>query len=137
MGAEIGGALKNVISIGCGAVTGAGLGESARAALMARGFIEMVRVASVLGAQAETMMGLSGLGDLTLTCTSTQSRNYQYGFSIGAVIEFDRNLTVEGVSTARALRNLTTKLNVALPVCMSVADLVDNKVDINSVVDRL
>ena len=60
MGAEIGGALKNVISIGCGAVTGAGLGESARAALMARGFIEMVRVASVLGAQAETLMGLSG-----------------------------------------------------------------------------
>jgi len=137
VGAEIGGALKNVISIGCGAVTGAGLGESARAALMARGFIEMVRVASVLGAQAETMMGLSGLGDLTLTCTSTQSRNYQYGFSIGAGIEFDRNLTVEGVSTARALRNLTTKLNVALPVCMSVVDLVDNKVDINSVVDRL
>ena len=112
MGAEIGGALKNVISIGCGAVIGAGLGESARAALMARGFIEMVRAVSVLRAQAETLMGLSDLGDLTLTCTSTQSRNYQYGFSIGAGIEFDRNLTVEGVSTARALRNLTTKLNL-------------------------
>lgn len=137
VGAEIGGALKNVISIGCGAVIGAGLGESARAALMTRGFAEMVRFASVLGAQPETLMGLSGLGDLALTCTSNQSRNYQYGFAIGAGIESDKNLTVEGISTARALRNLTTKLNLDLPVCIAVADLVDNKVNINSAVDRL
>ena len=82
-------------------------------------------------------MGLSGLGDLALTCTSNQSRNYQYGFAIGAGIESDKNLTVEGISTARALRNLTTKLNLDLPVCMAVADLVDNKVNINSAVDRL
>jgi glycerol-3-phosphate dehydrogenase (NAD(P)+) len=84
IGAELGGALKNVIAIGCGAVMGAGLGHSARAALMTRGFAEMQRVAVAFGAEPETMMGLSGLGDLTLTCTSDQSRNYRLGLALGA-----------------------------------------------------
>lgn len=133
VGAELGGALKNVIAIGCGAVMGAGLGESARAALMTRGFAEMQRAAVAMGAAPETLMGLSGLGDLTLTCTSDQSRNYRLGLALGAGTEFDAALTVEGAATARALR----KLAADLPVCMAVADLVDNKVNINGAIDRL
>lgn len=136
-GAELGGALKNVIAIGCGAVMGAGLGDSARAALMTRGFAEMLRVAAALGAETDTLMGLSGLGDLTLTCTSDQSRNYRLGLALGAGTEFDRALTVEGAATARALRKLVADLCIDVPVCMAVADLVDHKVDINGAIDRL
>src|SRR5690606_23717822 len=82
-GAELGGALKNVMAIACGAVMGAGLGESARAALMTRGYAEMLRMAIALGARPETLAGLSGFGDLTLTCTSEHSRNYRFGLSLG------------------------------------------------------
>lgn len=137
IGAELGGALKNVIAIGCGAVMGAGLGDSARAALMTRGFAEMQRIAAVMGADAETLMGLSGLGDLTLTCTSDQSRNYRLGLALGAGTDFDAAITVEGAATARALRKLAADLDVDLPVCMAVADLVDHQVDINGAIDRL
>ena len=137
IGAELGGALKNAIAIGCGAVMGAGLGDSARAALMTRGFAEMQRIAAVMGADAETLMGLSGLGDLTLTCTSDQSRNYRLGLALGAGTDFDAAITVEGAATARALRKLAADLDVDLPVCMAVADLVDHQVDINGAIDRL
>lgn len=137
IGAELGGALKNVIAIGCGAVIGAGLGDSARAALMTRGFAEMQRIASALGAEFETLMGLSGLGDLTLTCTSDQSRNYRLGLALGAGSEFDASITVEGAATARALRKVAKDLGADLPVCMAVADLVDHKVNINGAIDRL
>jgi glycerol-3-phosphate dehydrogenase (NAD(P)+) len=84
LGAELGGALKNVIAIAAGIVMGAGLGDSARAALMTRGYAEMVRFATRLGARAETLAGLSGLGDLVLTCTSAQSRNFAHGFALGS-----------------------------------------------------
>jgi len=83
IGAELGGALKNVIAIACGVCIGAGFGESARAALMTRGFAEMQRLGAALGAQTDTLAGLSGFGDLALTCTSEKSRNYRFGLSIG------------------------------------------------------
>jgi glycerol-3-phosphate dehydrogenase (NAD(P)+) len=87
-------------------VIGAGLGDSARAALMTRGYAEMVRLAEALGARAETLAGLSGLGDLVLTCTSTQSRNFRFGCALGRGDSFDPRVTVEGVATARAVVKL-------------------------------
>ena len=102
-GAELGGALKNVIAIAAGIVIGAGLGDSARAALMTRGYAEMVRLALALGARAETLAGLSGFGDLVLTCTSAQSRNFRFGLALGRGEAFDPQVTVEGVATARAV----------------------------------
>ncbi|WP_299728491.1 NAD(P)H-dependent glycerol-3-phosphate dehydrogenase [uncultured Tateyamaria sp.] len=137
IGAELGGALKNVIAIGCGAVMGAGLGDSARAALMTRGFSEMQRLAAAFGAQAETLMGLSGLGDLTLTCTSDQSRNYRLGLALGAGTDFDTGLTVEGASTARALRNVMADRDLDLPLCRTVADLVDGNIDMKAAIGTL
>ena len=101
IGAELGGALKNVIAIACGMVEGAGLGASARAALMTRGFAEMTRLAVAMGARPETLAGLSGLGDLSLTCNSAQSRNFALGRALGAG-EAAPGGTVEGVATARA-----------------------------------
>ena len=137
IGAELGGALKNVIAIGCGAVMGAGLGNSARAALMTRGFAEMQRVAARMGAQAETLMGLSGLGDLTLTCNSDQSRNYRLGLALGAGTDFDDSITVEGAGTARALRSLANRHELDLPICDTIADLVDHKLDISGAMHQL
>ncbi|MEX0309730.1 MAG: NAD(P)H-dependent glycerol-3-phosphate dehydrogenase [Tateyamaria sp.] len=137
IGAELGGALKNVIAIGCGAVMGAGLGDSARAALLTRGFAEMQRVAAALGAQSDTLMGLSGLGDLTLTCTSDKSRNFRLGLALGAGTEFDAATTTEGAGTARALRIVAAKHDLDLPVCATVADLLDNTVDVQGAMARL
>lgn len=123
IGAELGGALKNVIAIASGATIGAGYGESARAAVMTRGFAEMQRLAEQLGADPQTLVGLSGFGDLALTCTSDLSRNYRYGLALGSGAGFDRDVTVEGVATAGALRKLAAKLNVDLPICETVAQL--------------
>lgn len=103
IGAELGGALKNVIAIAAGVVMGAGLGESARAALMARGFAEMRRVAATKGAQDDTLSGLSGLGDLVLTCTSDKSRNYRHGQALAGARPLDPEATVEGAATAQEL----------------------------------
>ena len=130
VGAELGGALKNVIAIGCGAVMGAGLGPSARAALMTRGFAEMQQVAQALGARPETLMGLSGFGDLALTCTSDGSRNYRHGVALGQGAPTDAAATVEGVSTARAVHTLAARHSLDLPVCDAVVDLVDGTVDV-------
>lgn len=127
IGAELGGALKNVMAIACGVCMGAGFGESARAALITRGFIEMRRLAAKLGAEPETLNGLSGFGDLVLTCTSDQSRNYRYGLAIGKGEAFDPNTTVEGAATARAVRQLAKKLQIDLPICNVVADLTEDK----------
>ncbi|WP_299047941.1 NAD(P)H-dependent glycerol-3-phosphate dehydrogenase [uncultured Tateyamaria sp.] len=136
-GAELGGALKNVIAIGCGAVMGAGLGDSARAALLTRGFAEMQRAAVALGAQPETLMGLSGLGDLTLTCTSDKSRNYRLGLALGSGREFDAAITVEGAHTARALRSVAATHGLDLPICATVADLVDGHMDVPGAMAQL
>lgn len=137
MGAELGGALKNVIAIACGAVMGAGLGESARAALMTRGFAEMNRLARALGAQPETMAGLSGLGDLALTCTSAQSRNYRYGQSLGEGAAFDTAITVEGAATARAALRRAQALGLEMPVTAAVAALVAGELRVAQAMDML
>lgn len=124
-GAELGGALKNVIAIAAGAVMGAGLGDSARAALMTRGFAEMTRAAAHLGARPETLTGLSGFGDLVLTCTSAQSRNYRCGLALGRGEAPDPTMTVEGAATARAMARLAQAAGLDLPVTQAVAALVD------------
>lgn len=135
IGVELGGALKNVIAIACGAVMGAGLGVSARAALMTRGFAEMQRLAASLGAQPETLQGLSGFGDLALTCTSDQSRNYRYGFAMGAGQTFDTTITVEGRATAEAL--LRHHDPDELPICAAVAKLCAGRMAMQDVIADL
>ena len=136
-GAELGGALKNVIAIACGVTMGAGLGESARAALMARGFAEMTRVALASGARAETLAGLSGLGDLTLTCTSRQSRNYRYGLALGQTGGPPGAGTYEGASTAGAAMALTERLGVEAPVITVTAALVAGSLGVQEATERL
>ncbi|MEZ5887795.1 MAG: NAD(P)H-dependent glycerol-3-phosphate dehydrogenase [Paracoccaceae bacterium] len=136
-GAELGGALKNVIAIAAGVIAGAGLGDSARAALMTRGFAEIVRLAERLGARGETLMGLSGLGDLILTCTSDQSRNFRYGRALGARVAFDTGITVEGAATAKAALALARKLGVDVPVTAMVAALVDGRVTVGEAMAAL
>ncbi len=137
IGAEFGGALKNVLAIGCGAVIGAGLGESARSALMTRGFAEIVRVATARGARRDTLSGLSGFGDLVLTCTSEQSRNYMYGQSIGRGDTFDKTVTVEGAATARAMSQLAQEQDLDLPVTTAVCGLVEGKLKVRDAMDML
>ncbi|MGJ8624939.1 MAG: NAD(P)H-dependent glycerol-3-phosphate dehydrogenase [Yoonia sp.] len=129
IGAELGGALKNVIAIACGVCMGAGFGESARAAVITRGFAEMRRIGAALGADPETLTGLSGFGDLALTCTSDASRNYRFGLSIGAAKNFDPTTTVEGAATAVSVSNLADKHDLDLPICRVVADLSSGKID--------
>ncbi len=136
-GAELGGALKNVMAIACGACIGAGLGDSARAALMTRGFAEMQRLAAALGAQPETLNGLSGLGDLALTCTSDLSRNYRFGLALGQGAPFDAAVTVEGAATARAATDLARKRGVDLPISAVVAALVDRSIGVGAAMERL
>lgn len=122
-GAELGGALKNVIAIAAGAAIGAGLGESARAAILTRGFAEMNRFAIARGARAETLAGLSGLGDLVLTATSDLSRNYRFGHALGTGAGFDPTVTVEGVATARAVAAIARTEGQEMPISATVAAL--------------
>jgi glycerol-3-phosphate dehydrogenase (NAD(P)+) len=136
-GAELGGALKNVIAIGCGAVMGAGLGESARAALMTRGFAEMHRFAHALGARPDTLAGLSGFGDLVLTCTSGQSRNYGYGQSLGRGEDFDKGVTVEGAATARAVLARARALGLDMPITHAITALVTGELRVAEAMDML
>jgi glycerol-3-phosphate dehydrogenase (NAD(P)+) len=137
VGAELGGALKNVVAIAAGAVIGAGLGDSARAALMTRGYAEMVRLATSLGARPETLAGLSGLGDLVLTCTSTQSRNFRFGASLGQGIGFDPSITVEGVATARAVLRLAGAKGIDMPITGMVDALASGRIALNDAIGQL
>ena len=130
IGAEIGGAVKNVLAIACGVVEGAGLGLNARAALIARGFAEMTRFGVARGGQAETLAGLSGLGDLVLTCSSTNSRNFSLGVGLGqgrAATELlaDRRTVAEGAFTAPVLQAEAIKAGVDMPVTDAVCALLD------------
>lgn len=136
-GAELGGALKNVIAIAAGITIGAGLGDSARAALMTRGYAEMVRLATALGARAETLAGLSGFGDLVLTCTSDQSRNFRYGRALGAGQPFDTAITVEGAATARAVTRLAALRGIDIPLTAMVAALIDGQIDLPTAIQTL
>ncbi len=136
-GAELGGALKNVIAIACGACIGEGMGDSARAALMTRGFAEMQRLALRKGALPETLTGLSGFGDLVLTCTSELSRNYRFGLALGRQEVFDSTITVEGVPTAKAVVAWADALNVDMPICAAVAALSDGKTSVAEALQAL
>jgi glycerol-3-phosphate dehydrogenase (NAD(P)+) len=132
VGAQIGGAAKNVIAIAAGAVIGAGLGENARAALVTRGLAELARLAAALGGRAETVAGLSGLGDLLLTCTGPRSRNFALGAALGRgesleAILAGRRDVVEGVATAPALVARAASLGVEVPISAAVADLLANR----------
>lgn len=137
IGAELGGALKNVVAIACGTAMGAGMGESARAALMTRGYAEMKRMAEYRGADPDTLAGLSGFGDLTLTCTSEGSRNYRLGLSLGRGEAFDAGTTVEGAATARAVAKVAVDAKLDMPITMAVAGLLDKSLDVKTAVHSL
>ena len=137
IGAELGGALKNVIAIACGVAIGTSLGDSARAALMTRGFAEMQRLAQILGAEPQTLVGLSGLGDLALTCTSPLSRNYRYGLALGAGTAIDPAMTVEGAATSWAVMRLGQDRGIDLPVCAVVAALTRGEISVETALQNL
>lgn len=136
-GAQLGGALKNVVAIACGIAIGAGLGESARAALLTRGYAEMQRLAIRLGASPLTLAGLSGLGDLALTCTSVQSRNFSLGHTLGQGGGMAGGTTYEGVATARAALTMAEPLGVDMPIARIVADVLERNLTIGEAVDDL
>jgi glycerol-3-phosphate dehydrogenase (NAD(P)+) len=128
IGAEIGGAVKNVLAIACGVVEGLGLGQNARAALIARGYAEMMRFGEALGAERDTLAGLCGLGDLVLTCTSTSSRNFSLGKALGEgrsadELMADRRTVAEGAHTAPVLVELAARHGVTMPITMAVYHL--------------
>lgn len=129
-GVAIGGALKNVIAIACGIAIGAGLGESARAALMTRGYAEMLRFATAQGARSETLAGLSGLGDLALTCHSEKSRNYAFGLRLGAQGKATTTATTEGIATARAVADIAQRTGLDMPVTAMIAALLDGSLTV-------
>ena len=133
-GVELGGALKNVVAIAAGLAMGAGLGESARAALLTRGFAEMNRFAVARGARAETLAGLAGLGDLVLTATSEKSRNYAFGLALGrgGKAAPPAGTTVEGMATARAVSALAGKAGIDMPVTDMVVAVLDGKMTIKA-----
>lgn len=136
-GAEVGGALKNVIAIASGIAIGAGLGESARAALMTRGYAEMVRFSEHLGGKPETLSGLSGFGDLTLTCTSGNSRNYSYGLQIGAGDGLTTVKTVEGAATARAVAQIASDNVIDMPITRAVAAILTQSITVQEAMSAL
>ncbi len=142
LGAEIGGAVKNVLAIACGMVLGKGLGRSAHAALITRGFAEMTRLGAALGARPETLTGMCGLGDLVLTCSSAQSRNMSAGLALGrgqslAEIMAGRSAVTEGVATAPALKRLAAKAGVEMPICEAVAAILDGSADVDTAIEAL
>ncbi|WP_205479795.1 NAD(P)H-dependent glycerol-3-phosphate dehydrogenase [Sphingomonas arenae] len=141
-GAEVGGAVKNVLAIACGVVEGKGLGQNARAALIARGFAEMTRFGLACGARRETLAGLSGLGDLVLTCSSTSSRNFSLGKGIGegrsaAELMADRRTVAEGAFTAPVLRRIADERGIDMPIVAAVDDLLAARANVDQVLEAL
>jgi glycerol-3-phosphate dehydrogenase (NAD(P)+) len=142
IGAEIGGAVKNVLAIACGVVEGLGLGQNARAALIARGFAEMTRFGLARGAQAETLAGLCGLGDLVLTCSSTSSRNFSLGKALGGGMSASEALAgkasvAEGAHTAPVLGDLARREGIAMPIVAAVCRLLAGEAPARAVVADL
>ena len=142
IGAEIGGAVKNVLAIGCGVVEGLGLGQNARAALIARGYAEMLRFGLACGARAETLAGLCGLGDLVLTCSSTASRNFSLGKALGEGMSAEaalagKNSVAEGASTAPVLAELAEQGGIDMPIVMTVAKLLRGEIPARQAVAEL
>jgi glycerol-3-phosphate dehydrogenase (NAD(P)+) len=141
-GAEIGGAVKNVLAIACGVVEGRRLGLNARSALISRGFAEMTRFGLARGARAETLAGLSGLGDLVLTCSSTSSRNFSLGKGLGegraaAELLADRRTVAEGAHTAPVLKRAADQAGVDMPIATAVCALLTGEAGVDEVVERL
>lgn len=142
IGAEVGGAVKNVLAIACGIVLGKKLGQSAHAALITRGFAEMVRLGLALGANPETLRGLCGLGDLVLTCSSATSRNMSCGLALGegkplAEILSGRLAVTEGVASAPAMVKLAKQLDVEMPITEAVAAIIAGKLDVDRAIAEL
>lgn len=142
VGVEIGGAVKNVLAIACGVVEGRGLGDNARAALLTRGLAEIIRLGRALGAHPETLSGLSGLGDLILTATSLQSRNFSLGVALGegrtlSEILAARRTVAEGVHTAAAIESLAERLGVEMPICEAVNHLLRGTHTVEEAVETL
>ena len=142
IGAEAGGAVKNVLAIACGIVEGRGMGRSAHAALITRGFAELTRMAVALGGQAETVAGLCGLGDLVLTCSSPQSRNMSVGLALGKGQTLSDALAgklsvAEGVASAPAVAALADKLGVEMPISQAVNAILAGKADVDTAIARL
>lgn len=143
IGVQIGGAVKNVVAIACGIATGCRLGENARAALITRGLAEMARLASVKGGEAETLSGLSGIGDLVLTCSSLTSRNMALGYVIGEgkkisdIVPANAMGLAEGVSTAESVYQLSRKLGVSMPICSTVYEVLEGLTEVDMAVESL
>ena len=143
VGAEIGGSVKNVLAIACGIVEGRGLGRSAHAALITRGFAELTRLAVALGGRAETVAGLCGLGDLVLTCSSAQSRNNRIGLALGQGMSLEAALAslggavAEGVASAPAVRDLAAKSGVEMPISDAVAAILAGEADLDTAIAGL
>jgi len=142
VGAEIGGAVKNVLAIACGIVEARKLGDNARAALITRGLAEMARLGTAKGGKAETLMGMAGIGDLTLTCNAMQSRNFSLGVELGSGrplkgILGDRISVAEGVHSAAAVVRLAARLGVEVPICRSVDKILNLSADIDTTIAEL
>jgi glycerol-3-phosphate dehydrogenase (NAD(P)+) len=142
IGAEIGGAVKNVLAIACGIIEGRGLGDNARAALITRGLAEIIRVGVAKGGEADTFRGLSGLGDLVLTCTAGQSRNYSLGLALGRGVSLAEALAgtrsvVEGVATAASVARLAERLLVEMPITAAVDGVLHRGMAIDMMIDGL
>ena len=141
-GAEVGGAVKNVLAIACGVAEGRRLGQNARAALIARGFAEMTRFGLAYGARRETLAGLSGLGDLVLTCSSTSSRNFSLGVAIGegksaTELMKDRRTVAEGAHTAPVLHRIAVERDIDMPLVGAVVDLLEGRVKIGELLETM
>ncbi len=139
-GVEIGGAAKNVLAIAAGIAIGLGLGESARAALVARGFAELRRFGEAHGAQAETLMGLSGLGDVVLSCATAQSRNFAYGQGLGqgkTPMEASGGKLAEGAFTASVLVEMARAQGIDMPIADAVASIIAGRVGVREAVAEL
>ena len=142
IGAQLGGAVKNVLAIACGIVEGRRLGDNSRAALITRGLAEIVRLGAAKGAQAETLMGLSGFGDLTLTCNNIQSRNFSLGVALGEGRKLDeilagRRSVAEGVPTASSVSELARRLGVDMPICVAVDGVLNHFADLDATIEGL
>lgn len=136
-GVEIGGALKNVLAIAAGAAAGAGLGASAQAAMVTRGFVELRRVGEAFGARPETLMGLSGLGDLMLTCASAQSRNFAYGMAIGRGASLRGLPLAEGVATAGIAARIARERAIEAPIIEAVEEILAGRMTIAEALSAL
>ncbi len=142
IGAELGGALKNIIALGAGISDGVGYGDNAKAALMNRGIVEIARLGIAMGADVHTFYGLSGIGDLIVTCTSKHSRNWNAGYLIGQGLSKNDavkkiGMVVEGIPTTYAAYELSKKLNVEMPITTAMYDVLENNADVKETVNKL